>query len=243
MTTLQKQILEKIRTQGVKPLNKGFFRIRDYTLWTIVAVCSVALALGAGMIILMLKSIDHGLFSRLGLSLIEEFLYSVPTFWILATVVVAIAAYFNLRHTRRGYRISGKQFAIYAAIVALVLGSIIYALDISKYIDKAAHSIPLYSTMVPFDTNTWFEPDRGLLSGAVKIKTSDNSFTLRDENFDLWTISGTGVVVLPADFQFQSGDHVKIIGKKIGDFKFQAYEIRPFEDPIRKTPNVIEPIQ
>ncbi|MDE1875165.1 MAG: hypothetical protein KGI79_02435 [Patescibacteria group bacterium] len=232
--TLQEQVLKKIKNQNLRPTPKGYFKARDYVLWGLLGLFVAALAVSAGMIIFMVRGTDQSLFARLGLTLSERLLYSIPIFWIIVTLVAGLAAYANLRRTRRGYRVGKKQFVIAAVIIAIALGSLVYAFDGAQYIDhEAAANIPLYTTVVPLDTATWFDPEHGLLSGAVHVKTSDDYFTLRDENFNLWTVTGDHVALVPADFTFQSGDHVKIIGKKIGDFKFQAVEIRPFETPVK----------
>lgn len=235
MTTLQRQILERIRTEHVRPTPRGFFKARDYILWALLGVFAAALAVGSSMVIFMIHGTDRALFDRLGLSLPERFFYSVPLFWIAATLVAAAVTFVNIRRTRRGYRVTTRQFIVIAAIIALGFGSALYAFNVSKYVDKAAaDNIPLYSAVVPLNTNTWFDPEHGLLSGAVKIKSSAKSFTLRDQNFDLWTVTGDNITLSPAGFTFQSGDHIKIIGKKTGDLKFQAIEIRPFETEIKK---------
>lgn len=233
--SLQKQILDRIKTQQVRPTPKGFFRMRDYILWGLLGVSVAALSLGSSMVILLIRGIDRSVFGRLGLSLPEKLFYSVPFFWVAVTLAIAAVAYINFRRTRRGYRVGIKQFAIKAGVIAIALGTLIYALNISRYLDRAAvENIPIYSSIVPFNTNGWFDPDHGLLSGSIKIKESDKSFTLRDQNFDLWTVSSDDAAVNPAGFKFNSGDRVKIIGRKTGDLEFRAVEIRPFDMEIKK---------
>ncbi|HEU5114300.1 MAG TPA: hypothetical protein VFT82_00875 [Candidatus Paceibacterota bacterium] len=233
--SLQRQILERIRTEHVKPTPKGFFKARDYILWILLGVFVAALSLGFGMVIFLLHGTDQAVLGKLGLSVTERMLYSIPIFWIIATGVVAAIAYANFRRTRRGYRVSTKHFAIAAAIIAVALGSVFYALNVAEFVDTAAaKSIPLYNTVEPLNTKTWFDPAHGLLSGFVKLKNTDNSFTLRDRNFDLWKVTGDHVSIVPEGFTFQTGDYIKIIGKKTSDSTFQAIEIRPYETPLRK---------
>ncbi|HEU0080506.1 MAG TPA: hypothetical protein VFQ72_00565 [Candidatus Paceibacterota bacterium] len=230
--TLEKRVLERIKAQGVKPTPKGFFKARDTMLWFLVGVFLAALSIGTSMIIFMVRSADRGVYARLGLSFSQKLLYSIPLFWIAATVVVGIIAYVNFRRTRTGYRLDTRQIVIAAAIVAAAFGSIAYAFNISRYVDKAAsENIPLYNAVSPLNTTRWFDPEHGLLSGSVKVKNSNASFTLRDEDFELWTVKAEGAAFLPAAFRFESGDRIKIIGKKTGDFQFQAIEIRPWEMP------------
>lgn len=233
--TLEQRILDRIKTERVRPTPKGYFKARDYVLWGLLGLSFAALSVGFGMIIYMVRTTDRSLFAKLGFSFSERLLYSIPVFWIIATLGIAGVAYFNLRRTKKGYRVTPRQFVIAAALVAAGLGSLVYASNLSQYVDQAAAAnIPIYSTVQPFNTNRWFDPQHGLLSGYVKVKSSDSSFTLRDENFDLWTVTGESVSKLPADFQFQSGDHIKIIGKKTGDLTFQAIEIRQFETPLSR---------
>lgn len=233
--SLQKQILDRIKAQQVRPTPKSFFRVRDYVLWGILGVSVAALSLGSSMVIMLIRGIDRGVLGRLGLSLPEKLFYSIPFFWVAVTLAIAAVAYVNFKRTRRGYRVSAKQFAITAVVVGVALGTLMYALNISRYVDRAAvQNIPIYSSVVPLNTNGWFDPAHGLLSGSVKIKESDESFTLRDQNFDLWTVSSKDASVNPEEFKFNSGDRVKIIGKKTGDFEFRAVEIRPFETQIKK---------
>lgn len=228
--TLQKQILERIKSQGVRPTAKGYFRARDYVLWLLIGVFVAALGVGASMVAFLMRGIDRGLYAKLGLTFAQKVFYAVPSFWIVATILVAAIAFVNFRRTRKGYRLSAKHIAVITIASGVAFGSIIYALDVSKYIDRAAaENIPLYNSVVPLNTNTWFDPDHGLLAGYVKTRTTNENFTLRDQNFDLWTVTGKDVSFSPSDFKFQSGDHIKIIGKKIGDLKFQVVEIRPWE--------------
>ncbi len=233
--TLQEQILKRIHTERLKPTPKGLFKARDYVLWGLLGLFAAALSLGFGMIIFMVQGTDRSIFERLGLSFSERLLYSVPIFWIVATAIVALAAYLNFKRTRRGYRVSARQFGLIAAVVAVAFGSIIYSFNITKYVDQAAaENIPLYGAVEPLNTNAWFDPAHGLLSGSVKAKASNESFTLRDRDFNLWTVTGTDIALVPAGFRFDAGDHIKIIGKKTGDFQFQAIEIRPFEIQVIK---------
>lgn len=233
--TLQKQILDRIKTQRVRPTPKGYFKARDYIVWSLLAIFLGALSVAFGMVIFAVHSTDRSLFAKLGLSFSEKLFYSIPIFWIIATIVVGILVYVNFRHTRRGYRVSTTQFAVIATGVAIALGSLVYVFNVSKYVDQAAEeNIPLYSAIVPLNTNTWFDPDHGLLSGHIKEKTSDDEFTLRDKNFELWTVTGSNISVVPDGYKFQTGDNIKIIGKKTGNFTFTAIEIRPFEIQVTK---------
>lgn len=233
--TLQQRILNRIKIQHVRPTPRSFFKARDYMLWVLLGIFIVALSLGSSMVIFLINGIDRGLFARLGLSIPQKVFYSIPYFWIAATIIIAVIAFINFRRTRHGYRITTKQLAIMTALAAIGFGSIIYVFNISKYIDRAAiENIPLYSSMVPFNTSHWFDPEHGLLSGSVKVKNSNNNFTLRDQNFDLWSVVGNDVSIRPEDFKFNSGDRVKLIGKKTSDLHFTVLEIRPYDVPLQR---------
>jgi hypothetical protein len=227
--TLQNKILERIRAEGVRPTPKSYFKARDLVLWILLISLAAALSLGFGMIIFMVKGADFGLFEKLGLSASQKVVYTVPFFWIATTLALAIAAFINFRNTRRGYKTTARQFAFIAALIAVACGSAVYALNITNYVDRAASRLPIYNAVTPLNTNTWLDPEQGLLSGIVREKESDEDFTLRDANAELWHI--TGDMSAPEGFKFQTGDRVKLIGEKTGDGEFEAIEIRPWENP------------
>jgi uncharacterized membrane protein YidH (DUF202 family) len=226
--TLQKQILARIKTQGVKPMSKGYFRMREYVLWGLLGVFVAALSVGFAMIIFMLKGTDLDLFNKLGLSFTEKILYTIPSFWIVATVVVATIALINFRNTRRGYRTSTRQFILISALISVGLGSVAYAFNVSEFVDKAASAnIPLYNDVVPLNTNAWLDPAHGLLSGTVRSKNSNSDFFLRDAESVLWHV--TGDTELPEGYTFSSGDRVRLIGKAGSGDTFEVTEIVPWE--------------
>lgn len=227
--TLQKQILDRIKTQGVKPTPKGYFKVRDYALWVLLGLFLAAVSVGFGMIIYMIKTADLTLFEKLGFSTPEKIIYSIPFFWILATVATLGIAYINFRNTRKGYKTSAKHFAVIAVLIAVALGSGAYAFNIARFIDKAASArIPLYNSVTPINTNLWFDPQHGLLSGIVKEKNSDRDFTLRDPDSVLWHVTGLNIT-MPSDFKFSAGDRIKLIGTAGENDTFSAIEIIPWE--------------
>lgn len=225
--TLQKVILTRIKTQGVKPTPKGYFKTREYILWGLLGIFVAALSVGFAMIIFMLKGADMSLFNKLGLTVTEKVLYTIPFFWITATIVIAGIAFVNFRNTRRGYRTSTRQFALTSALIAVGLGSVAYAFDVSEIVDKtASENIPLYNTVVPLNTNSWFDPEHGLLSGTVRSKENDQDFMLRDADSVLWHV--TGDIEIPDDYKFSSGDRVRLIGEMGENDTFKATEIVPW---------------
>ncbi|HEY9481243.1 MAG TPA: hypothetical protein VIR98_03385 [Candidatus Paceibacterota bacterium] len=225
--TLEKQILERIKTRGLKPVPKGVFQMRDFILWTLLGVLAAALSVGIGMIIFMVAGADFQLFEKLGLSSSEKIAYSIPYFWIIATLVIAVVAYVNFRQTRRGYRIATRQVIMIAGLVAAGLGTAAYAFGIADKVDKAAsENIPLYNAVTPLNTNAWLDPTHGLLSGTVREKDSEESFTLRDADSVLWTVDASDAA-RPEGFEFHPGDRMKLIGTKTGDDQFKAVEIGP----------------
>ncbi len=227
--TLEKQILEKIRARGLRPTPKSFFKARDLALWVALGAFVAALSIGFGMIIFMVRGADLALFETLGLSASEKLLYSVPFFWIAATLAVGAVVYINYRNTKKGYKTSIGRFSLIALIITVILGSAIYALDITNYIDRAASHLPIYNAVVPLNTNSWFDPDHGLLSGVVRNRESNSDFYLSDGRGTLWHVTGT-FISMPRGFEFHSDDRIKIIGTKTSEDEFRAIEIRPWEE-------------
>jgi hypothetical protein len=199
--------------------------LRDALLWVFVGALVAALSVGFAMIVFQARGADFGLFEKLGLSSYQKVAYSIPYFWIAATLAIAAIAYRNYRRTRGGYRTNTRQLVIGTGLVAAALGSIAYAFGIADAVDRAAsENIPLYNAVTPLNVNAWLDPEHGLLSGTVREKDSDESFTLRDAESVLWTVDASDAAV-PEGFEFHPGDRIKLIGTKTGDDLFKAVEV------------------
>ena len=227
--TLQKIILTRIKTQGLKPMPKGYFKTREYILWGLLGVFVAALSVGFGMIIFMVKGTDMSLFAKLGLSVPEKIIYTVPSFWIIVTVIAAVIAFINFRNTRRGYKTSVHQFVLISALISVGLGSVGYAFRVSEFVDhKASENSPLYNTVVPLNTNQWLDPAHGLLSGVVRSKDSDSDFKIRDSEGVLWHVRGRDIE-MASGFTFSTGDRVRLIGTAGEYDTFEIKEILKWE--------------
>ncbi len=228
--TFEQKILARIKTEHLRPVSRKYFQVRDYALWGLMGAFVAALGLGFGMIIHGIMSTDLSVLAKLELSSFEKVVFSFPIFWIIACAVIATVAFINLRNTKKGYRVSGRQFIIISALVSVGVGSIVYALNVTQYLSRvAADNIPLYDNVVAPNTSTWLDPQRGLLSGTVRSKESDREFTVRDANAVLWYVTGEDIYV-PEGFVVQTGERVKIIGKAGKSDTFVAKEVQPWID-------------
>lgn len=228
--TLEKQILDKIRERGVRPLPKRVFQARDLLLWGALGALLALLSIGFGMIIFGVSGADNALFNKLGLSFSEKVAYSIPYLWIGIAAITAGVAFANYRRTRRGYRTSGKQFAIVVSVVAVTAGTVIYAADVAELVDrKASLNIPLYDQLTPLNTVSWLDPERGLLSGVVRDQESNDDFMIRDAEYNLWHVDASDAA-RPDGYAFSSGDRVKLIGTVTSDGEFKAVEIVPWTE-------------
>lgn len=226
--TLEQKILAKIKTEHLKPLSREYFRLRDRVRWILLALFVGGLGVGFGMIIYSFMSTDLSVISKLELSTSEKILFSFPFFWIASCIGIGTVAFINLRRTRKGYKISGRQFLVIAILISIGVGSILYALNVAQYLSRIANNkIPLYNDITAPDTENWSDPRRGLLSGVVRSKDSNEQFTIRDAEAVLWYVTGDDIM-LPEGYDIQPGERVKMIGKMTGDDTFTAREVHPW---------------
>lgn len=228
--TLEKQILARIRRDKVKPKARGYFVARDTAIWALVLVFVAALGISFGMVIFTVFSTDTTLLNRLGFTTFEKIASSVPYFWLLATLVVGLGSYAGYRSTKRGYRLGVSRFFAVLGLLTVGAGALVYALRIAEYVDTvASENIPIYNVIVPINTSSWFDPDKGLLSGTVKSRESEDQLIIRDQDLGTWVVDSSDLDIFE-DPRFQSGERVKLIGERTGPDTFKAIEIHPWRD-------------
>jgi len=226
-SNISKMILEKIKGEKIMPASRWKFILKNYFLWLFIVLAIVIGSLSAAIILFMLGNNDWDLFRRGG-GWWQFIAHTIPYFWIVILLGVILAADYNFKHTKSGYRY--HIFNILAGIIAIsfIIGGIIYITGFSDDLEEmAAQQVPYYNKLVGHRYQFWNQPERGLLAGDVILVISPYEFNLVDITEHEWTVMGDQLQVrrMPP---LTIGDRIKVIGDKIDENIFQALEIRPW---------------
>jgi len=230
MTSIKEKILDKIKEAKIQPKKRWEFQLQEFTIWFGAGVIVTLAALTFAAIIFNLQNADWELRPRVGVTNSQFFFMHLPYFWIILLIGLTGIAYYVFRQTKKGYRYT-------LPIIILVLAALILAIGLASHLsfragrfmeEEAMYGMPYYNMMTRPRQMIWFNPEKGFLIGTVYSPYANDEFDLSDINQNIWRVRCDDKCAMHALAEMKLNERIKIIGKQIDDFSFQAFEIRPF---------------
>ncbi|MEF3692166.1 MAG: hypothetical protein V3574_03900 [Candidatus Moraniibacteriota bacterium] len=228
MSEKAKNILEKIQQEKIKPRARYFFVLRDLIVWGLFVLATMVGALAVSVIIFILIDNDWDIYKHLQKSFWGYVFVSLPYFWFLILLALLGAAYWNYRHTRKGYLLNPYVLFLASFFFSLLLGWVLFVGGAGEGLDRFfGQRINYYSGAEAHKIETWSNPESGLLAGKI-IEIREGYFLLNDFNLQKWKIV-EGETIWKRGAQKEIGESVKVIGNIEGEDIFRAEEIRPWQ--------------
>lgn len=232
MNDLGKNILEKIKENHLKPKPRWEFLLKNYVMWAIFIIAILIGSQATGVIIFMAKHTDWQYHSAIN-GPAKEIMINLPYFWLIILATFAAVAYYNLKHTKKGYRYN--PFVVFGAsiIISIVLGLGIYTFGGGENLEEIFYQrFPFYREMMRYQGKMMINPNDGRIAGVV-IGVKDNLVIIEDFNGKIWEI----VTSTPS---FVPGQRVNIIGRMLPGQQFETYMIKPWFKPRHQPPRPCE---
>ncbi|HZJ41093.1 MAG TPA: hypothetical protein VFD16_02420 [Candidatus Saccharimonadales bacterium] len=221
--TFNQEILEKLKE--IKPTARWHFLLRNYAIW-ISGVLALLIGAAAVSVIIYLSSYnDFAIRQDINKSLGEMLLLTLPYFWLIFLSLFVFIVYYNLKHTKTGYRYSIGLIITGAVVASIFLGAIFFAAGLGQELDEVlGQNAPLYCAMMNPHVDFWSNPEEGRLIGMIASQVDGESFILIDKNRHEWVIQvkGNDFIAMPL-----SGGPLRLIGQKKSDDIFEVFKILP----------------
>lgn len=223
----EKEILEKIEEKKIKPKPKWEFFLKNYLLWIFGVLSLVIGSLAVSIIIYMLLHNDWQVYKSIHDNLLGFILVTLPYFWIVILTLFIIAADYNLKHTKKGYKYNLSWVIIISLGVNIIFGALLYNIGVGEALDDImGEKAPFYEKVINRKVHMWDCPEKGRLVGEIIMVDSQEIFRLHDKENNIWTIFHKDAEIFPI-LKLETGEKIKIMGENLENFNFQAYMIIP----------------
>jgi len=222
-----KSIINKIVKEKIKPKSKWQFFLRDWVIWGVGVFSLIVGSLSFAVIIYLLRYNDWSVYLQISDSLAGFILLTLPYFWLVFLAFFIFVVYYNIKHTKKGYRYSLPVVLVISVFISVMLGGLFFQVGLGRAIDDVlGEKAPLYTKLFNRKILYMSEPDKGRLAGMVVSRVSDSEFLLLDIKEHEWTIFCKGERALSTDIVVVSKP-VSLVGEKISENVFQARRIIP----------------
>ncbi len=228
MKDISKEVLEKIKSEQVRPLPRWHFVFRRSFLFGLFVLSILIGGLASSVVIFQLTHAEWDLYRHLRHSLFEFTVLVIPYFWLGFMLCFALFTSLFFRRTGKGYRYRSSALVLLSMAVSLALGVVLYWGGLSWRFEGIfqAH-VPFYQRIQMCRMRICVCPEHGLLAGEIVGISGQGEFRLRDFKGKMWHVQARQAV-WRGGMKPGKGAIVKIIGKMNGKDRFMAKEIRPW---------------
>ncbi|MFA7169373.1 MAG: hypothetical protein WC178_00795 [Candidatus Paceibacterota bacterium] len=230
------EILEKIKTEQIKPKSRWLFVFKNSLVWLIFGASIILGALSFSVILHFWEINDWDVSYRLSENFLTFVILTMPYFWLICFLAFLGLAYLYLKNTKTGYRYEFAKILVLSLALSFVIGGLLYSIGAGRQTESEfAARAPFYKNIKNNQEEIWFQPERGVIAGKVlTILENGEILELDDPHHVVWTVDASDAEYF-REFIVKEGFMIKVFGK-VGDEKnlFVAEEIRPLvrnEDP------------
>lgn len=224
---LAKKILNKIEAKHLAPKPRWHFLLKNCVVWGFGSASLIIGGVTFSVIIFLLRNNDWRIYSRMGDSLAGKIMLTLPYFWILCLGAFILLAYYNVKHTKKGYRYSLLLVVGITVAGSMLLGGLLFGAGMGQAIDDVlGKKAPYYTKVFNRQMGLWSAPEQGRLAGMVIAVATNTEFLLLDLERLEWTVMHQQALI-SSPAKIEVGCPVRLVGKQVQANLFQAYEILP----------------
>jgi len=223
-TDFVEKLLGKIKKDKLEPRPRWQFLLKSYTLYIAGVLALLIGALAVAVMIYLFNFNDWHLYRQAKIGFGEFFLLTLPYFWLLFLALFVFIVYYNLKHTKRGYRYPGILLIGALIILSIILGTVFYSWGFGEKIDTIlGKSAPFYGHVFNPQIDFWSQPEEGRLAGLIIRLNETGDFVLLDRELKEWSVSVDSEI--NHDIALALKQPLRLLGKRIGDSEFLANQI------------------
>jgi len=220
-------LLGRLKKEKLAPASRWRFEVKNYSIWTLgaasVAVGSVSFAL----IVHLAKNNDWEIYGEVSDGFGQFLLLTLPYFWILLLALFMSVAYYNIRHTRFGYRYPLSALLAVSVFLSFSGGYFLYRSGFGRLVDDfLGERAPYYREIMNPQMRFWDSPEHGRLMGVISSSTAGLTFLLTDIRAKEWQVR-CGICAKAQRVPINAGNPVRLSGHMIDDGIFSADRVLP----------------
>jgi len=221
----EQSLLNKIKAKKIIPKPKWHFLLKDYVVLATGFISIMVGGLAFSVIIYLVKYNDWDIHSQVSDSILGFILISLPYFWLILLIIFILIIFYNIKHTKKGYRYSISTIIIGSIAISIILGGLFYGAGLGRAVDDVlGEKVQFYPKIFNRQIDFWSQPEKGRLAGLIVAKPTSDTLTVFDLKQQEWQIQLKDVDLSQA-MEISIGGPIRIIGRQLSEKIFIAEKI------------------
>lgn len=190
--TISDRVLERIHTEAITPSPKWLFWCSDMMVWVLWVLTVLAGAIAVSIMLYVAHHARYALYEATHETWFLFFVEVLPYIWVSFFIVMASLAYFNLRHTKHGYRYP-MWFLLVSSMAGSIVGGFILSLFSVGYLMDTVmqNTMSTYPSLERAEMRMWQMPSEGRLVGIFSDvdPNAEATVTFIDTHNETWSVN------------------------------------------------------
>ena len=210
---LKDAVLSRLQKEQIKPRSRLLCLASEYSIWTLWALSVVFGAVSLAVIQFASLRTGYAFYEATHESFWEFVLEALPYLWLGVFGLLTVAAYYNLRHTKKGYKYKFSHIILSSLGLSLIGGAGLHAVGVGYYLDTYAGQMSgLYESHEEMEIRLWQDPTAGRLVGEY----AESDLLFVDESGEEWELELSDLHERDLDV-LKTGEKVRVLGAKDED--------------------------
>ncbi len=211
------KIIQKIKSENLKPISKTFFLFRKISIWFLLVISTIFGAYAFAFFFLKTLYIDFNNWQYFASSYDVFLINNIPYIWAILFIISLLLIFYLFKKTNKGYKYS---------VVYIGVGSLFISFSLGMGLSKVFAQQNYFSQRFEHDkVSNWTNPEAGRLSGEV-LFTDDDYILIRDIGDDVWNIDTSYILESSRDNMYRH-KMISVIGRYDYENNFTACQIIP----------------
>lgn len=162
-------VLKRLEADAVAPRPKLHFLLKNYVFWSLWGVTLLMGAFASAAIIFQATHAGWEMYEVTHDNFITFLMNVLPFVWVVLLIAMVGLGYYNMRHTKCGYRYSLLAVIGVSVATSIVGGAVLHAAGVGRAVDEQiGRYVPFHKPVSIIQREIWSHPERGLVAGEVK---------------------------------------------------------------------------
>ena len=203
-------VFSRIKDEGITPKQKWRFLCEESGIWTLFLL---ALLIGSGAVAATIFSQLHvgwEYYEATHDNTLTFLVETLPHLWLLVLGGMVWFGYYQLRHTKKGYRYPLWGIVVVSIAGSVVGGVVLHSFGYGHVVDhKLGKYIPTHKSALFMQEALWQNPAEGRLYGTLSFGTT--TYTLTDKENKTWQLV-VGTASPHDQTLLRVGESVRVLG-------------------------------
>jgi hypothetical protein len=231
---IKEAVLERLEREGIQPRSRLYWLSHEYAFWSAWGLSVLLGALSLAVLSFSSVYMGYSLYEATHDNFLTFLVDTLPFLWLIAAIFMVVASYFNIRHTKKGYKYpvilvigSSLGFSVLGGLALHYIGAGYY---LDRFLGEVSDS---YQSRVEFEARLWQAPEFGRLVGQAVLPDEVGAikgFLFTDIDDRSWPIIGSELGQRESEL-LRSGRKVKLLfatSSQTGEEMFVACGVFPW---------------